>query len=526
MSKNISSDCRILCFIPTRNCETLIVKTLSCFKGEVLEYIDEILLVDNDSQDLTVQNAKKILSLVSVEKATIFQNIKNHGLGGSYKIAFKYAFDQGYDYLLVVHGDGSCDVRDLLPELRLGRYSRWDMLLSNRLALTANRKNFSTQRLIGNKIISLIASVLTWRWIPDFSSGPINLYRVSSFLTKFSNPIKNFDNTIYFANFLLLYGLYTRRDFRYFNINLDEKEKKPLHKLVQHFAKLVLILLKNLFFAKYILKYGTSGVYFGKAYKVVPVKKLQLQASNSLVSAPLESKRDAMIFYDILFPLISRDFSATTALSSLKVLLEKTEPDRCFVSLQISDIGEFFAAIDLHDYCRRVGVAVGVISEAKGELALWEKVQDAISDLSINFNPNIHSRDHLIKILTTLSKQKDVVINLETEKKYFYYTYALKLFIENRFPKFKVQIHPYLLAEGERIDDDHIELLLDQDTTKVRYKTPIYERQAVVSQVTQVRSKQGGHQEALTRGCNVNKPLVGFSKINIMADPLGNFINA
>src|SRR4051812_33038478 len=98
MSLELASKYKVLCFIPAKNCESTITKTLEHFQGEILEYIKEIVVIDNASSDHTVQVAKESLAKITKVKTSLFQNSQNYGLGGSHKIAFKYAMDNDYDY--------------------------------------------------------------------------------------------------------------------------------------------------------------------------------------------------------------------------------------------------------------------------------------------------------------------------------------------------------------------------------------------------------------------------------------------
>ncbi len=150
---------KVLCFVPMKNCQTRIGPLLSKFQGEILEYLSEILVIDNASSDNSIEEAKLALSQVTGVKVSLLQNSKNYGLGGSHKMAFKYAVDNKYDYILVVHGDNTVDPYVFLNVLKKD-FASSDMIMSDRLS----REN-------SGKIIPFIVFFLTG-FFPDSSLLP------------------------------------------------------------------------------------------------------------------------------------------------------------------------------------------------------------------------------------------------------------------------------------------------------------------------------------------------------------------
>jgi len=90
---------KILLFIPMYNCEKQIVRVLDQLHGEILNYINEVLIVNNRSTD----NGEKAVSEYIEHsekkvKMTLVRNKENYGLGGSHKVAFSYAIKNEFDY--------------------------------------------------------------------------------------------------------------------------------------------------------------------------------------------------------------------------------------------------------------------------------------------------------------------------------------------------------------------------------------------------------------------------------------------
>ena len=104
---------KILIFIPVFNCEKQIVRVLKNISESKLDFIEEILVVDNISSDNTIRNAMKCSNLFNHIKFSIIQNKKNINLGGSHKTAIKYAQEKNYSHLIILHGDDQANINDI-----------------------------------------------------------------------------------------------------------------------------------------------------------------------------------------------------------------------------------------------------------------------------------------------------------------------------------------------------------------------------------------------------------------------------
>lgn len=241
---------RTLCFIPMRNCEDTIENTLSHFDKEVLNYIDEILIVDNDSEDNSVISAQLGLSNLKGIAKTILKSDKNYGFGGSHKLALKYAYQHRYDHILIVHGDGSANVKEFIPILEDKSHLKYDYVLSNRLALGKSRKNYSLLRFFANKILNLLVSILFLRSIKDYSCGPINIIKTKNLISRDEEPSFLFSNLISFMQECVLHGLVFNKKIKYQSINYKDRGDKSFYSCYTQFLKSILMILKVRFKGK------------------------------------------------------------------------------------------------------------------------------------------------------------------------------------------------------------------------------------------------------------------------------------
>ena len=87
---------RILLFIPAYNCEKQIVRVLGSIDNSVLDYLSEIIVVNNRSTDGTEEAVKEFMKSHTYMPIRLFRNKDNYGLGGSHKVAFNYALKEGF----------------------------------------------------------------------------------------------------------------------------------------------------------------------------------------------------------------------------------------------------------------------------------------------------------------------------------------------------------------------------------------------------------------------------------------------
>jgi len=132
---------RILVFIPCYNCEPQIGRVLAQFRDAPAGLFDELLIVDNRSQDHTVDAARAAMQQIAGPRVVLVRNEANYGLGGSHKAAFAYAEREGFSHVVVLHGDDQGSIADAVPLLLAGDHLHSDACLGARF--------MSGSRLIG-----------------------------------------------------------------------------------------------------------------------------------------------------------------------------------------------------------------------------------------------------------------------------------------------------------------------------------------------------------------------------------------
>ena len=212
------------------NCEQQISRVLSKINADVCNNFDKILIVDNGSTDNGVSIAEESLKKIDGISSTIVKNSDNYNLGGSHKVAFNYAVDNDYDFLVVLHGDDQGDINDILPVISSDDYKKLDCVLGSRFMSDSKLKGYSKFRIYGNICINLVASLICKRFIKDMGSG-LNLYNVNMLKNKF---YLRFPNGLTFNYYLLFYTVGKKLKFKFFPLSWREDDQVSNLNLVKH----------------------------------------------------------------------------------------------------------------------------------------------------------------------------------------------------------------------------------------------------------------------------------------------------
>lgn len=125
---------KVLSILVTYNGQEYIKKCIdSLIKSS---YKNEILVIDNNSNDLTVEIIKK-----DYPDIMIVENDQNIGFGQANNIGFRYALDKEYDYILLINQDAIVEQDSIFELIRChNKHSSYGIL--SPLHLSGDGKNF------------------------------------------------------------------------------------------------------------------------------------------------------------------------------------------------------------------------------------------------------------------------------------------------------------------------------------------------------------------------------------------------
>ncbi len=174
---------KILLFIPCYNCENEILKVLNSL-CDYSKYFKEILVIDNGSKDNTLNNAIDWAKEHTKVPVSVMQNKENYNLGGSHKVAFNYAINNGFGYVIILHGDNQGDISDIKEILEKEKYKNYDCCLGARFMKESKLVNYSPVRIIGNIAFNILFSIFLKKKLYDLGAG-LNIYSTEMLKSKY-----------------------------------------------------------------------------------------------------------------------------------------------------------------------------------------------------------------------------------------------------------------------------------------------------------------------------------------------------
>jgi glycosyltransferase involved in cell wall biosynthesis len=188
--------------IPAYNCGPQITRVLTALREAGLGSMN-IWVVDNGSTDATVRNAISTKSVLP--RLRVFVNAKNVNLGGSHKAVFRNAKEFGFSHVIILHGDDQASPSDINRMFDLSKKMGGASVLGARFMKESKLQGYDWKRILGNKILNLLYSLVAGRLLYDLGSG-LNLFRLLDLDPK---TYEKFGNTITF-NYQLILDLIRR----------------------------------------------------------------------------------------------------------------------------------------------------------------------------------------------------------------------------------------------------------------------------------------------------------------------------
>ncbi len=246
---------KVLLFIPAYNCEHQLKRVLNAVAKDAAIF-KEVLIVDNGSTDGSVQAVIKAASQIPTA-FTLVQNRQNLNLGGSHKVAFRYAIENGFDFLVVLHGDDQADIKDVLPLLKnIEVDTAADCWLGSRFMRGSRLHGYSSIRTLGNWFFNGLFSFVTGRWISDLGSG-LNVYSVRSLA---SAHWTGFKNNLTFNYFLTLAYAHWRWNCTFFPITWRETDQVSNVRAFRQVREMLVLLFHYIFNKSWIFTQNHDAI--------------------------------------------------------------------------------------------------------------------------------------------------------------------------------------------------------------------------------------------------------------------------
>lgn len=212
---------RVLLAVPAYNCAPQIGRVLDAVARTAIDSVDKVVVIDNRSTDGTADVAADRVAALG-ERFAVWRNAENYGLGGTHKVAFTHALDNGYDHVAILHGDDQADASEL-PRLVARAAAEPDAaaVLGSRFSRGSKRVGYSRTRTIGNLGINALFSAVALRPSVDLGSG-LNVFATAPLRDR---AFLEFDDRITFNIDLLLHYFSRRAKLVYEPITWSEADQ-------------------------------------------------------------------------------------------------------------------------------------------------------------------------------------------------------------------------------------------------------------------------------------------------------------
>ncbi|PYL09203.1 MAG: glycosyltransferase/methyltransferase [Verrucomicrobia bacterium] len=193
---------RLLIFVAAYNAETTIEKVLRRIPLSLHREDIEVLVIDDSSADSTFARSVRYQQRNSEFKLTVLRSPENQGYGGNQKLGYRYAIDNNFDFVALIHGDGQY-APEKLPAL-LGPLVRGmaDAVLGSRMIdkRAALRGGMPLYKWIGNQILTAFQNRLLGTNLSEFHSG----YRLYSTKALAQVPFERNTNDFHFDTEIII----------------------------------------------------------------------------------------------------------------------------------------------------------------------------------------------------------------------------------------------------------------------------------------------------------------------------------
>jgi glycosyltransferase involved in cell wall biosynthesis len=165
---------RIGIFIVAYNALTTLSKVLKRITPEVWKNVEQVVVFDDASQDATYELAVGIQTMTDLPKLRVLKHAKNLGYGGNQKSGYKYFIEQGFDIVVLLHGDGQ-----YAPELLSHMYAplvrgEADAVFGSRMMKDFGgplKGGMPLYKYIGNRVLTIFENRALGLNLTEFHSG-------------------------------------------------------------------------------------------------------------------------------------------------------------------------------------------------------------------------------------------------------------------------------------------------------------------------------------------------------------------
>jgi glycosyltransferase involved in cell wall biosynthesis len=175
---------KVLILIVSYHAEQFIQAVLNRIPADIWandRFETEVLIIDDQSPDNTFDRAVDYARDSPKKNITVLYNPKNQGYGGNQKIGYHYAVDNGFDAVVLLHGDGQYAPEHLPAMIAPLLDGTADVVLGSRMINRADalRGKMPLYKWVGNQILTTCQNWILGSSLAEFHTG-YRAFRVSA----------------------------------------------------------------------------------------------------------------------------------------------------------------------------------------------------------------------------------------------------------------------------------------------------------------------------------------------------------
>jgi dolichol-phosphate mannosyltransferase len=213
---------RIMLVVPAYRCPKQIERVIGALAlaRPNLSAIERVVVIDNDSPDQTFEAARAAIETSGCSGwISAMRNPKNLGLGGTQKAAFQMGLKEGFTHVIVFHGDDQGEVSEIANIA--AKLKNFDAVLGSRFVEGSRRPGYSKTRVLGNRVLNFVFSIVTGEIVHDLGSG-LNGFSLALFP---ENEFQRFSDGFNFNVDLLLYLIEKKRTIEFVPMTWKEVDQ-------------------------------------------------------------------------------------------------------------------------------------------------------------------------------------------------------------------------------------------------------------------------------------------------------------
>ncbi len=193
---------KVAVFIISYEAEKHIAQVLKRIPQKIVHQLAEIYLVDDSSKDKTVEKALEAAKKLHLKNFKAMKNSPNQGYGGNQKIGYTYAIEQGFDYVIMLHGDGQYPPEFIPHIIEAFHDPQVKAVFGSRMLnkYQALKGGMPLYKWIGNQALTFIENKIMRSHLSEFHSG----YRAYSVKALKTLPFLKNSNVFHFDTDIII----------------------------------------------------------------------------------------------------------------------------------------------------------------------------------------------------------------------------------------------------------------------------------------------------------------------------------